>query len=43
MPKNKSGERGAEKLWFNWPLVVGLIANITVWGAIAFWIFGRKS
>lgn len=42
MRNDSSAERPREKAWFNWPLVVGLLANFALWGLVAAWILLRR-
>jgi hypothetical protein len=43
MAREERSERTASrpKRWFNWPLALGLAANLAFWVALAYWAFHR--
>ncbi len=42
MEDKKSPARRGRRLWFNWPLVLGLMANFGLWIGLWFWFSGHK-
>jgi hypothetical protein len=39
--KERSEQPG--KIWFNWPLVLGLVINFAILAAIAYWLLHRAA
>jgi hypothetical protein len=42
MSDRKLADQPRGKLWFNWPLVLGLIVNFAILAGLAFWILQRR-
>jgi hypothetical protein len=40
MPWKK--RRDEPPIWFNWPFVLGLLANFAIWGLVGVWIAHRR-
>ena len=43
MSDRKRSERPPGKVWFNWPLVLGLVVNFAIIAAIAYWLVHRHA
>jgi hypothetical protein len=42
MPEEKKPEDRVGRIWFNWPLSLGLVVNFLIWAALAGWFFLRR-
>jgi hypothetical protein len=42
MQDDEPGDRHRRRLWFNWPLALGIVINFGIWAAAIFWLFARR-